>query len=76
MFDKRKRKVIIKLFRGNVYINANIALNIRRVLRCTFIFCLAVVLIISILRGDLAVNLKDLLIGIGQSVVVDYLSRK
>ncbi len=76
MFDKRKRKVIFRFFRGNLYINANIALNIRRLLRYTLIFCLAVVLIISILRGDLAVNLKDLLIGIGQSVVVDYLSRK
>lgn len=76
MFDRRKRKVVIRIQQGKMYINANIALNIRRLLPYTLIIGLVVILLASLISEGLREHLIEFLLGILQSVVIDYLSRK
>ncbi len=76
MFEKRNQKVVVRFQRGKMFLNANVALNVRRLLLYTLIFCLIVILLASLIGEDLRRYLIDLLIGIIQSVVVDRLNRK
>jgi hypothetical protein len=76
MFDQKNQKVVVRFQRGKMFLNANIALNIRRLLLYTIIVSLVVILIASSISEDLRKYLMDIVIGIIQSVVIDYLKRK
>ena len=76
MFDKKNQKVILRFQRGKLFFNANVALNIRRLLLYTLIISLVVILIASSISDDIRKYLIDILLGIIQSVVIDYLKRK
>lgn len=76
MFDKKNQKVVIRFQRGTMFVNANVALNIRRLLLYTLIISLVVFLLASLISEDLRKYLIDVLLGIIQSVAIDYLKRK
>ncbi len=76
MFDKKNQKVVVRFQRGKMFLNANIALNIRRLLLYTLIISLIVILIVTSISEDLRKYLINILLGIIQSVVIDYLKRK
>lgn len=76
MFEKRNQKVEVRFQRGKMFLKANVALDIRRLLLYTFIICLIVILLASLIGEDLRKYLIEVLIGIIQSVVTDRLNRK
>jgi hypothetical protein len=76
MSDQKNQKIVVRFQRGKMFLNANVALNTRRLLLYTLIVCLVVLLIASSLNEEFRKYLIEILIGILQSVVANNLSIK
>lgn len=76
MAGNRKLKIIFRKLGDTIYVDANVVVNGRKLMRWILFFGLVIVLILLAARGDPAIDWKEFLLGLIQSVVVDYLNRK
>lgn len=76
MAGNDKRMIMVRKLGDKLYIDVNIVVSGRKLMRWMLFIGLVIILIILAAQGEPSIDWRELLIGLIQSAVLEYLNRK